>query len=68
MKFSNAILPDMENDKIVLRFIFGDEATFYISGKFNRHNVRIWIHENSQEVLEHHHDFPKVYVFCALSL
>jgi hypothetical protein len=52
---------EMEEDGFVERLIFSDEATFHISGKVNRHNVRIW-------GTEHHCNSPKVNVFCAVSL
>jgi hypothetical protein len=47
--------------------IFGDESTFHISGKVNKHNVRIWGTENPGEMVEHGRDSPKVNVFCAES-
>jgi hypothetical protein len=33
----------MENDDNLLsKLIFSDEATFHLSGKVNRDNVRVW--------------------------
>lgn len=49
------------------KIIFTDEATFHISGKVNRHNVRIWGTENPKAYVEHVRDSPKVNVFCAIS-
>ena len=40
--------------------IFSDEATFHLSGKVNRYNVRIWGTENSRVVIENARDSPKV--------
>ena len=68
LKFSNAILRDMEDHNFLLRSIFSDEATFHISGKVNCHNVRMWKFENPQEILEHLRLFPKVNLFCAVFL
>jgi hypothetical protein len=56
----------MEDGTFLPRLIFSDEATFNLSGKVNRHNVRIWGLQNPQEALEHERDSPKVNVFCAL--
>ncbi|PNF20691.1 hypothetical protein B7P43_G00324, partial [Cryptotermes secundus] len=50
------------------RVIFSDEATFHLSGKINRHNVRIWGLQNPCVTLEHVWDSPKVNVFSAISL
>jgi hypothetical protein len=47
--------------------VFSDEACFYLSGKVNRHNVRIWGTENPPATVQHIHDSPKVNVFCAIS-
>jgi len=44
-----------------------DEATFHISGKENRHNVRIWGTEQPHAQIEHQRDYPKVSVSCAVS-
>jgi hypothetical protein len=57
----------MEDDTFLPHLIFSDEATFHLSGKVNRHNVRIWGLQNPQEALEHERDSLKVNVFCALS-
>jgi hypothetical protein len=47
--------------------IFGDELTFHISGKVNKHNVRIWGTENPRGTVEHVWDSLKVNAFCAVS-
>jgi hypothetical protein len=57
----------MEDDTFLPRSIFSDEATFHLSGKVNRHNVRTWGLQNPQEAMEHEGESPKVNVFCALS-
>ena len=58
----------MENDDDVLaKIIFSNEATFHLSGKVNRYNVRIWGSENPHATLEVERDSPKLNVFCAVS-
>ncbi|GFV22283.1 uncharacterized protein TNCV_3923431 [Trichonephila clavipes] len=39
--------------------VFTDEATFHLSGKVNRHNLRFWGTENVHVTLEHQRDSPK---------
>src|SRR5215469_14398781 len=39
-----------EDDGFINRLIFGDESTFHLSGKVNKHNVRIWGTENPREL------------------
>ena len=46
--------------------IFSGEATSHLSGKVNRHNVRMWGTENPHLVIENVRDSLKVNVFCAL--
>jgi hypothetical protein len=45
---------------------FSDEATFHLSGKVNRHNVRIWGTAQLRATTEHESDSPKLNVFCAI--
>ncbi|GBN87611.1 hypothetical protein AVEN_135866-1 [Araneus ventricosus] len=47
--------------------IFSDETTFHLSGKVNRHNVRVWGAEFPHVTVELERDSPKVNVFCAIS-
>jgi len=61
------MLQNLEDDTFLPGLIFSDEATFHLSGRVNRHNVRLWGLQNPQEALEHERDSPKVNVFCALS-
>ena len=62
------LLEDMEDDTILLRLIFSDEATFHLSGKVSRHNVHIWGLENPHEIVQHEHHSPKINVFSAVSV
>jgi hypothetical protein len=41
------------------KLVFSDEATFHISGKVNRHKMKIWGTENPHNFLEHKCDSPK---------
>lgn len=68
MEFCSLMMENMdEDDTFTSRLVFSDEATFHLSGKVNRHNVRIWGANNPHEMVEHHRDSPKVNVFCAVS-
>lgn len=50
--FCKFVLGKMEEDDTVLtRLVFSDEATFHLNGKGNRHNVRIWAMEQLHEVI-----------------
>ena len=49
------------------KIFFSDEATFHLSGKVNRHNVRIWGSQNPHATQEHVRDSPKLNVWCGLS-
>ena len=45
---------------------FSDKATFYVSGKVNKHNIRLWGSQNPCEVLERERHSPKINVWCGL--
>jgi hypothetical protein len=55
------------DDTIVNKLVFGDKATFHLSGRVNRNNQRIWGSENPHESFERVRDSPKVIVFAAMS-
>jgi hypothetical protein len=57
----------LEEDRFADRLVLSDEATFHLSGKVNRRNVRIWSIANPHVNVEHLRDSPKVNVFCAVS-
>ncbi|PNF17170.1 hypothetical protein B7P43_G09082 [Cryptotermes secundus] len=42
VEFCDRMLKNMEDELFLPRVIFSDEATFHLSGKVNRHNVRTW--------------------------
>ena len=58
----------METDGFFESTVFSDECTFHLSGKVNKHNVRIWWSEKSNTFMEHIRDSPKVNVFSALTM
>ncbi|PSN40954.1 hypothetical protein C0J52_19214 [Blattella germanica] len=42
--------------------VFSDEANFHLSGKVNRHNVRIWGTQQPYVIVQHERDSAKVNV------
>ena len=51
--FAEEVFQRIDDDNVYLNsVIFSDEATFYASGKINKHNIRIWGSENPCEVVE----------------
>jgi hypothetical protein len=67
-EFAASMLDSIEQDNQYLqRVMFSDEATFYVSGHVNRHNVRIWDSENPHVIREHVRASPKLSVCCALT-
>ena len=63
----DTLLEDMEDDTFLTRLIFSDEATFHLSGKVSRHNVRKRWFENPHEIVQLERDSPKINVFSAVS-
>ena len=55
-----------EDDDFFNRLIFGDESTFHLSGKVNKHDVRLWGTENPRELVQYVQDSPNFNVFCAI--
>ena len=55
-----------ENETFLKRVCFSDEVTFHVSGKLNKHNVRIWGSENPHASRELQRDSPKVNVWCGI--
>ena len=61
--FAEEILQRIDDDNDYLNIVdFSDKATFYISGKVNKHNIRIWGSENPCGVVEKERDSPKINV------
>ena len=66
-EFADNMLQRISEDKEFLkRICFSDEATFHVSGKLNKHNVRIWGSEHPHEIREFERDSPKVNVWCGI--
>ena len=57
---------ETKSDEFLKRICFSDEATFYVSGKLNKHHVRIWGSEHPHEIRELERDSPKVNVWRGL--
>jgi hypothetical protein len=67
MRDSCAEMPLKTEENDFVQRIICDEATFHISGRVKRHNVRIWGTEQPHAQIEHQRYCPKVNVFCAVS-
>jgi hypothetical protein len=68
LAFCEEVLGMMARDEGLSKWIiFSDEATFHLSVKVNRHNIRIWGSEKPVAVVEMERDSPRVKVFCAVS-
>jgi hypothetical protein len=58
---------NVEDDNCLRRWIFSDEATFYVTGRVNCHDWRICESENPHTIWYIKRDGVKVNVWCALS-
>jgi hypothetical protein len=56
-----------EGNLFVDKTVLSDEATFFLSGKVNCHNLIIWGSQNPHQDAEHVRDSPKVNVFSDVS-
>jgi hypothetical protein len=65
--FAQEMLLRQDNDDRHLhKILFSDEAIFDVSGRVNRHNVRIWGSENPHHATEYIQDSPKFNMWCGL--
>ena len=64
--YSEHAATNFEDEAFLKRVCFSDEATFHLSGKLNKHNVRIWGSENPHASRELQRDSPKVNVWCGI--
>ena len=55
-----------KDEEFLKRICFSDETTFHVSGKLNKHNVRIWGSEQPHEIRKLERDSPKVNVGCGI--
>ena len=55
-----------EDGNFLERICFTDEATFHVSGKITKQNIRIWGSENPHVTRELERDSPKVNVWCGI--
>ena len=57
---------ETKSDEFFKRICFIAEATFHVSGKLNKHIVRIWGSEHPHEIRELERYSTKVNVWCGL--
>ena len=55
-----------EDETFLRRVCFSNEATFHVSGKLNKQNVRIWGSEKFHGTREIERNSPKVNVWCGI--
>jgi hypothetical protein len=66
-EFAVTTLEKLDEDNEFLRkIVFFDEATFHVSGKVNKQNVRIWGSEHPRATVEHITDSLRVNEWCCL--
>ena len=66
--FGVEMLHQIDTDPLFLnKIVLSDEATFHVSGRVHKHNVRTWAKENPHVYVEHQRNSPKVNVWCALA-
>ena len=66
-EFADNMLQRISEDEAFLkRIFFSDEATFHVSGKLSKHNVKIWGSEHPHEIRDLERDSPKVKVWCGI--
>ena len=61
------LIPMLQDKNIEENIFFSDEATFYLNGLVNKHNVRYWSEDNPHETIETAMKSPKLNVWCAMS-
>jgi DDE superfamily endonuclease/Helix-turn-helix domain (DUF4817) len=67
VEMCKTLVPMLENVDIQENIFFSDEATFYLKGLVNKHNVRYWSESNPHVTFETARKSEKVNVWCALS-
>jgi hypothetical protein len=66
--YAETMLRKSATDPDFLRTVlFSDEATFYLDGSVNRHNLRIWGSANPRAIVQHQRESPRLNVWCAVS-
>ncbi len=61
------LIPMLQDKSIQENIFFSDEATFYLHGLVNKHNVRYWSEDNPHATIETVMNSPKLNVWCAMS-
>ena len=61
------LIPMLADKNMQNNLFFSDEATFYLNGLVNKHNVRYWSETNPHVAIETVMNCPKINVWCAMS-
>lgn len=67
VEMCKTLIPMLENVDIQENILFSDEATFFLKGLVNKHNIRYWSESNPHVTVETVMKSPKINVWCALS-
>ena len=67
VEMCKTLIPMLEDNQIQQNLFFSDEATFYLNGLVNKHNVRYWSDTNPHVTIESVMKSPKLNVWCAMS-
>ncbi|CAF3282756.1 unnamed protein product [Rotaria socialis] len=67
VEMCKTLIPMLEDNHIQQNLFLSDEATFYLNGLVNKHNVRYWSETNPHVTIETIMKFPKLNVLCAMS-
>jgi hypothetical protein len=61
------LIPMLQDKNTQENLFFSDEATFYLHGLVNKHNIRYWSESNPHVTIETVMKSPKLNVWCAMS-
>mgnify|MGYP001047299604 CR=1 FL=1 len=67
VEMCKTLISMLANHDIQENLFFSDEATFYLDGLVNKHNIRYWSESNPHATIETVMKSPKVNVWCAMS-
>ena len=67
VEMCKTLIPMLKDNQIQQNLFFSNEATFYLNGLINKHNVRYWSDMNPHVTIETVMKSPKLNVWCAMS-
>ena len=67
VEMCKTLIPMLEDNRIQQNLFLSDEATFYLNGLVNKHNVIYWSDTNPHVTIETVMKSPKLNVWCAMS-